>query len=193
MEEKTIVFADTENEETEEVSLTQDCYEWLHTFIVAIALVVLVLTFVFRLVDVDGDSMRDTLHDKDRLIVTNFLYTPDNGDIVVISHGQNLNKPIIKRVIATEGQSLNINFQTGEVSVNGEVLDEPYIKDPTTRQGDAEIPKVVPEGMVFVMGDNRNHSTDSRFSTVGLIPVTDIIGKAQFRVSPFNSFGKIYQ
>ncbi len=190
MEEKTIV---SDNTGTEEISLTQSCYEWLHTFMIAITLVVLVLTFVFRLVDVDGDSMRDTLHDKDRLIVTNFLYTPDNGDIVVISHGQNLNKPIIKRVIATEGQSLKINFQTGEVSVNGAVIDEPYIKALTTKQGDAEIPDVVPEGMVFVMGDNRNHSTDSRFSAVGLIPVTNIIGKAQYRVSPLNSFGSVYQ
>lgn len=137
--------------------------------------------------------MMDTLHDKDRLIVTNFLYKPDNGDIVVISHGQNLNKPIIKRVIATEGQSLKIDFQKGIVSVNGAVIDEPYIKALTTKQGDAEIPEVIPEGMVFVMGDNRNHSTDSRFSTVGLIPVTNIIGKAQFRISPFSSFGKIYQ
>ena len=192
MEEKTIIPADTQEEE-EEVTLTQSCYEWLHTFIIAIALVVLILTFVFRLVDVDGESMMDTLRDKDRLIVTNFLYQPDNGDIVVISHGQNLNKPIIKRVIATEGQSLKIDFQKGIVSVNGAVIDEPYIKALTTKQGDAEIPEVIPEGMVFVMGDNRNHSTDSRFSTVGLIPVTNIIGKAQFRVSPFNSFGKIYQ
>ncbi len=192
MEEKTIIPADTQEEE-EEVTLTQSCYEWLHTFIIAIALVVLILTFVFRLVDVDGESMMDTLRDKDRLIVTNFLYQPENGDIVVISHGQNLNKPIIKRVIATEGQSLKIDFQKGIVSVNGAVIDEPYIKALTTKQGDAEIPEVIPEGMVFVMGDNRNHSTDSRFSTVGLIPVTNIIGKAQFRVSPFNSFGKIYQ
>ncbi|MBQ7521572.1 MAG: signal peptidase I [Clostridia bacterium] len=191
MEEKTII--PTDRQEEEEVTITQSCYEWLHTFIIAIALVVLVLTFIFRLVDVDGESMMDTLHDKDRLIVTNFLYKPDNGDIVVISHGQNLNKPIIKRVIATEGQSLKIDFQKGIVSVNGAVIDEPYIKALTTKQGDAEIPEVIPEGMVFVMGDNRNHSTDSRFSAVGLIPVTNIIGKAQFRISPFSSFGKIYQ
>ena len=90
-------------------------------------------------------------------------------------------------------KSYKINFQTGEVSVNGAVIDEPYIKALTTKQGDAEIPDVVPEGMVFVMGDNRNHSTDSRFSAVGLIPVTNIIGKAQYRVSPLNSFGSVYQ
>ena len=177
----------------EEITITQSCYEWLHTFVVAITFVVLILTFIFRLVDVDGESMMDTLHDADRLVVTNFLYKPDNGDIVVISHGQNLYKPIIKRVIATEGQSLKIDFQKGEVSVNGAVIDEPYIKALTTRQGDGEIPSVIPEGMVFVMGDNRNHSTDSRFSSVGLIPESNIIGKAQFCLWPFDRFGKIYQ
>ncbi|MBQ2444392.1 MAG: signal peptidase I [Clostridia bacterium] len=176
-----------ENDNTEEeVSLTQSCYEWLHTLIISVTLVVLVLTFFFRLVDVDGRSMMDTLHDKDRVVVTNFCYTPDNGDIVVISQGQNLYKPIIKRVIATEGQTLNINFNTGEVSVNGVVLDEPYIKDPTKKQGDAEIPSVIPKGMVFVMGDNRDHSTDSRFSEVGLIPVYNIIGQARIIISPLD-------
>ena len=172
--------------DNEEISLTQSCYEWLHTLIISVTLVVLVLTFFFRLVDVDGKSMMDTLHDKDRVIVTNFCYTPDNGDIVVISQGQHLQKPIIKRVIATEGQSLNIDFSTGEVSVNGVVIDEPYIKDPTKQQGDAEIPKVIPKGMVFVMCDNRDHSTDSRFSEVGLIPVYNIIGQARLIISPFD-------
>ncbi|MEE0858401.1 MAG: signal peptidase I [Acutalibacteraceae bacterium] len=179
----------TQNKDAEEsVSLTESCYEFLHTLIVAIAVVVLLLTFVFRLVDVDGQSMMDTLHDKDRVVVTNFCYTPQDGDVVVISHGQNLNKPIIKRVIATEGQSLQIDFETGEVAVDGVVIDEPYIKDLTTRQGDAEIPEVIPEGKVFVMGDNRNHSTDSRFTDVGLIDEKDIIGKAQFIFYPFDRF-----
>lgn len=193
MEDKSVADKKTADKKTEEVSLTQNGYEWLYTFITAIATVVLVLTFVFRVVSVDGSSMNNTLYDKDKLLVTNFLYTPDNGDIVVISHGQNLNKPLIKRVIATEGQTLKIDFQKGEVSVNGGIIDEPYIKDPTTKQGDAEIPKVIPEGMVFVMGDNRHNSKDSRFTDVGLIPVTDIVGKAQLRIFPFSSFGTLYQ
>lgn len=167
-------------------SVTESCYEWLHTLILAFSVVMLLLTFVFRLVNVDGQSMMDTLYDLDKVIVTNFCYTPECGDVVVISHGQNLNKPIIKRVIATEGQSLSIDFNTGEVVVDGAVLDEPYIKDLTVRQGDAEIPEVIPEGMIFVMGDNRNHSTDSRFTAVGLINEDDIIGKAQFVLYPFN-------
>lgn len=175
-----------EEEKEEVVSVTQSCFELLHAMIMALIVVVLLLTFVFRLVDVDGESMMDTLHDKDRVIATNLCYKPQNKDVVVISHGQNLDRPIIKRVIATEGQSLHIDFNTGEVSVNGVVIDEPYIKDLTTRQGDAEIPEVVPEGMVFVMGDNRNHSTDSRFQAVGLIKESDIIGKAQFVIFPFD-------
>lgn len=172
--------------ETASSAVTQSCYEWLHTLILAITVVMLLLTFVFRLVDVDGQSMMDTLFDKDKVVVTNLCYTPECGDVVVISHGQNLNKPIIKRVIATEGQSLSIDFNTGEVVVDGAVLDEPYIKDLTVKQGDAEIPEVIPDGMVFVMGDNRNHSTDSRFTAVGLINEDDIIGKAQFIVYPFD-------
>ena len=172
-------------------SLTQSCYEWLHSLIFAFSVVMILLTFVFRLVDVDGQSMMDTLFNEDRVFVTNLCYTPECGDVVVISHGQNLNKPIIKRVIATEGQSLSIDFNTGDVVVDGAVLDEPYIKDLTVKQGDAEIPEVIPEGMVFVMGDNRNHSTDSRFTAVGLINEDDIVGKAQYIVYPFDRFKKL--
>lgn len=167
-------------------SLKESCYEIMHTLIFAFIVVILVMTFFFRMVDVDGESMMDTLHDRDRVIVTNFCYTPKDGDVVVISHGQNLNKPIIKRVIATDGESLNIDFKTGTVTVNNVVIDEPYIKDLTTKQGDAEIPSVIPKGMVFVMGDNRNHSTDSRFTTVGLISEKDIIGKAPIVIFPFD-------
>ncbi|MDY2856686.1 MAG: signal peptidase I, partial [Oscillospiraceae bacterium] len=90
------------------------------------------------------------------------------------------------RVIATEGESLSIDFKTGTVTVNNVVIDEPYIKDLTTKQGDAEIPSVIPKGMVFVMGDNRNHSTDSRFTAVGLIDEKDIIGAAPFVIFPFD-------
>ena len=100
-------------------SVTESCYEWLHTLILAFSVVMLLLTFVFRLVNVDGQSMMDTLFDKDKVIVTNFLYTPKSGDVVVISHGQQLYEPIIKRVIATEGQSLSIDFAKGTVAVDG--------------------------------------------------------------------------
>ena len=167
------------------------CFEWLETFIQAIIIVVMLMTFAFRVVMVDGDSMRETLHHQDRLIVMRWDYTPQNGDIVVISQGEHVDHPIIKRVIATEGQSLEIDYAKGTVTVDGKVLDEPYIKEPMWRQGDAEIPKVIPKGYYFVMGDNRNNSDDSRVKRIGLIPKEHIVGKASFRVYPFNAVGPL--
>ena len=121
------------------------------------------------------------------------MYTPQYGDIVVISHGENYNEPIIKRVIATEGQALSINYETGEVSVDGVILDEDYIKGMTIElKHPLDIPERIPEGYVFVMGDNRQGSLDSRSVDIGLIPVENIIGKAEFRIFPLNSIGSIY-
>ena len=165
------------------------CFEWLETFVQAIIIVVMLMTFAFRVVTVDGDSMRETLHNQDRLIVMRWDYTPKNGDIVVISQGRFVDKPIIKRVIATEGQSLEIDYSAGTVTVDGKVLNETYIKEPMWRQGNADIPKVIPKGYYFVMGDNRNNSADSRFTEVGLIPREHIVGKASFRVFPLNAIG----
>ncbi len=166
-------------------------FDWAQCILVAVVAVVVVLTFFFRMVNVDGDSMLDTLTNSDKVIVSDLFYEPDDGDIVVISHGQEYSQPIIKRVIATEGQTLDINFDTGDVVVDGVVLQEDYIIGETV-QGNAEIPSVIPEGYVFVMGDNRSVSLDSRFTEIGLVPVTDIIGKAQFVVFPFNDFGYLY-
>lgn len=190
---------DESSEKPEEVvkvavstSKVSNClFDWAQCILVAVVAVVIVLTFFFRMVNVDGDSMVDTLTNADKVIVTDLFYEPDNGDIVVISHGQEYAQPIIKRVIATEGQTLDINFETGEVIVEGVVLQEDYISSETV-QGNAEIPAIIPEGYVFVMGDNRAISLDSRFQQIGLVPVTDIIGKAQFVVFPFNDFGYLY-
>lgn len=165
---------------------TASLYEWVHSLVFAVAVVVILLTFFVRLVDVSGTSMKQTLQNNDKVIVTNFFYTPKQGDIVVISHGAEYSEPIIKRVIATEGQSLDIDFKTESVIVDGKELDESYIQG-HTHQEDGEIPKVIPEGKVFVMGDNRGVSMDSRSKAIGLIDVKDIIGKAQFVVFPFNS------
>lgn len=165
-------------------------YDWVQCILIAFIAVVVLLTFVFRMINVDGDSMMNTLIDLDKVIVSELFYTPENGDVVVISHGAQYQKPIIKRVIATEGQTLDINFETGEVIVEGIVLDESYAVG-TTKKGNIDIPKVIPEGKVFVMGDNREVSLDSRYEEIGLINVTDIIGKAEFVVFPFNHLGFI--
>ena len=172
-------------------SFSKSCFEWMQAIISAVIIVVLILTYAFRMVEVSGSSMEDTLLSEDRVVVTSLFYTPQPGDIVVISHGEVYDKPIIKRVIATEGQSLQIDFNAGKVIVDGVELDEPYIKNPTTNRGDLEIPSVIPKGKVFVLGDNRAVSQDSRYRVIGLIPVENIIGKAQFIVFPFDRMGKL--
>ena len=169
-------------------------YDWIRCIIFAIAIVVIVLTFVFRLVDVEGTSMCDTLQTKDKVIVTNLLYTPRDNDIVVISHGAEYKKPIIKRVIATEGQTLELDYENEKIIVDGIEIDEPYVKESTFsgNYGNLTPPEVIPEGKIFVLGDNRRISLDSRSSEIGLIDVRDVIGKAQFIAFPFDHFGYLY-
>lgn len=169
-------------------------FEWVQPLLVALVVVTMLLTFVFRQVTVSGNSMYDTLKNGDRLIITNMFYEPQVGDIVVISHGQNYDAALIKRVIALEGQTLSIDFETGDVVVDGVLLNEKYITGKTIEdpRSPLQVPSVVPEGYVYVMGDNREHSSDSRNSNIGLIKKSDIVGKAQFRIFPFDSFGSIY-
>jgi signal peptidase I len=177
-------------------------YDWIKCVIWAIAIVVVCLTFVFRLVEVDGESMLDTLQNADKVVVTNLFYEPHNSDIIVISHATNYDKPIIKRVIATEGQVVRLDYDNEKIYVDGTELTEPYIRE-TTFSGngnkddiylptDAEGNFKIPEGKLFVLGDNRKVSLDSRSPKIGLIDVNDVIGKAQFVVFPFNRFGNVY-
>lgn len=177
----------------EEASFTDNIFDVVRTVAFALILVAVLLTFVFRLISVDGHSMMDTLYDKDKVIVTNFMYAPENGDVVVISHGAEYQTPLIKRVIATEGQTVRVDAEKGQVIVDNVILDEPYIKELVTTAGQAENTITVPKNMVFVMGDNRNHSMDSRDPKIGLINVDDIIGKAQYVLFPFDRFKNIYE
>ena len=166
-------------------------YYLVHSIIIAVVVIILLLTFFFRIVNVDGRSMMNTLLDGDKVIVTNFMYEPKNNDIVVISHAEEYDKPIIKRVIATEGQSLKIDFENERVYVDGTLLDEPYVSS-ELKEGNTKIPEVIPEGKVFVMGDNRLDSLDSRYSEIGLIDEDNIIGKAQFVVLPLTRIQYLY-
>ena len=172
-------------------------FDWAVTIFTAIAVILLLMTFVIRQVRVDGPSMQDTLHDNDRLIVYSFMYTPADGDIVIATHGDldfpgGYNEPIVKRVIATEGQTIDIDFETGVVTVDGIVQEEDYIKGITTRtRNTQDFPLTVPKGYAFVMGDNRQNSLDSRSREVGLIPRENIMGKAIFRIFPFDKVGTV--
>lgn len=179
------------NKFKEKKSVGNEILEWLESIAISIFIVILVFTFVFRIVIVDGSSMFPTLEDGQRLVISHLFYTPKQGDIVVVN-SKGLNKTIIKRVIATEGQTVDINFDKHTVTVDGKTLDEPYINEPTIRNdGGNTYPLVVPKNTIFVMGDNRNNSTDSRNSLVGFIPIDDVLGKAILRIYPFDRFGRI--
>ncbi len=172
-------------------SLLADIYDWLETVVIAVSVVAVVFSFVFRIVNVDGDSMNNTLVDSDKLLISDVFYEPEVGDIVIISRSgaydvQQDKDPLIKRVIATEGQTVDINFETGNVYVDGNLLQENYIKEPTFLKADVDFPVTVTENCVFVLGDNRNDSKDSRFSEIGMVPTDRIIGKALVRVYPFS-------
>lgn len=166
-------------------SLLKSAYEYTEMIIWSLLFIVLLFTFIVRVVQVSGHSMDDTLHDSEMLVAFNW-FIPQDGDIVAIAHTQGLSVPIIKRVIATEGQTVNINFENGDVTVDGKLLKEDYIRERTAVKGDVAFPVTVPKGQVFVMGDNRNHSEDSRFSDVGMVDNRYIFGKVIFRLFPFN-------
>lgn len=173
-------------------SLMSGLFDWASAFLFALIVVVMLMTFCFRLVDVDGSSMLETLQDGNKVIVTGLNYEPKAGDIVVISHGAELDKALVKRVIAVGGQTVDINSITGEVLVDGTALEESaYTNGKTVADGDSEFPMYVEEGTVFVLGDNRPISKDSRYTDVGLIDVNNIIGKVGFRIYPLDEFGKV--
>lgn len=191
MDELNDELINSENVENPASEFSATCFDWLESLTQALVLVVIIMAFFLRPVSVIGTSMLNTLHDADKVIVLKYGYVPKNGDVVVISPVNNLDEAIIKRVIATEGQTLSIDFTDGSVTVDGKKLDEPYIRERMWVQGDGEIPKVIPKGYSFVMGDNRNGSLDSRFKEVGLIPNEKIIGRASFVIFPFNRMGVI--
>ena len=177
-----------------------EVYEWAESICISLAVVLFIFSFCFKTVEVWGPSMEDTLQGRDtagisdipgdRLLISNLFYTPEYGDIVVIGTETD-EGAIIKRVIATEGQQVNIDFSTGEVFVDGEILEEPYIKNPTLVKGDVDYPVTVPEDCVFVLGDNRMVSLDSRYSSIGMVNTDTIMGKVILRIYPFDQFGTV--
>ena len=176
----------TEEETKQREIPGRDLYEWTQALVGSVLAVVLVFTFLIRLIGVDGHSMVPTLQNGDRLLVLSSLLDHDYeyGDIVVLREESFLEEPIVKRVIATEGQTVDIDFEAGIVYVDGEALDETYINEPTYMEEGTEFPLTVPEGCIFVMGDNRNHSSDSRDSRLGTVDTRCVLGKAVFLAFP---------
>ena len=168
-------------------------YDWAETISQSLIIVIFVLTFVFRLFTVKGNSMLDTLHSGDKVLVWKYNYTPTKGDVVTVKKFGKLDESIVKRVIATEGDTLSIDFGSGSVYVNGKKLNETYIREPMERRGnELETPSVVPAGTCFLMGDNRNHSDDSRSPYIGgPVKNSDIIGPVKFIYFPFHHIGPV--
>lgn len=159
-------------------------FDWVQSVVMALLVCVLLFTFAVRIIRVQGSSMLGTLHEGDRLIVSNLLYSPEQGDIIVLRKQTFSEYPIVKRVIATEGQTVDIDFDRGVVKVDGKELSEDYVLEPINKRIDYTEPVVVPDGCVYVLGDNRNASTDSRDDRIGCVDVRYIMGKAHFILLP---------
>ena len=169
----------------------QGAFEWYEALISAALVLVLIFSFFFRIIQVDGESMVPTLQNGEKLIVWGAGYEPQRGDVVIVDSYTSYGRPLVKRVIAKGGDTVSIDYSTGTVEVNGEVLQEDYIAEPTYLGYDVQFPYTVPEGKLFLMGDNRNESLDSRSSYVGAIDERDILGKVLVCFMPFTDFGVV--
>ena len=160
---------------------------YLHDLIYMLAALMIAFLLLFRMVVVSGPSMYSTLWDGDWLLVLSnaFYHNPEKGDIIIASKDSyNAGEPIVKRVIATEGQKVDIDFVAGIVYVNDQALEEDYTYTMTNIEEGMEFPLIVSEGCVFAMGDNRNCSRDSRYPHIGLIDKREILGRAVFLIYP---------
>lgn len=184
--------------ETRAQSFRLGVYSWLQPLVLALAVLILLSIFVGRIIGVDGRSMLPTLHNRDMLVLQSLGYKPAQGDIVVLTQRSFSDKPIVKRVIATGGQTVDVDYDANTVTITDQdgssrVLDEPYLGEPMRRPISLSNTHIeVPEGSICVFGDNRNNSTDSRFPSVGTVDERCVIGRAVLILLPFQRFGVIH-
>jgi len=186
------------NEKISDNKFVKESIEWMESIVLSVFVIVIIFTFAIRFVGVSGTSMLNTFQNGDRLIIQKIGYTPKAGDVVVLSRSYlpmdnpDSTEPIIKRIIAVGGQTVEIRSETGEVYVDGELLQEDYIVGKTVVSANGSMAESyvvkVPEDHLFVMGDNREVSKDSRNPAVGTINKNYVLGKAILRVFPLESF-----
>lgn len=177
--------------QTEKKDPARDLFEWYDALVFALAAIVLIFLLFARVITVSGRSMEPTLYGGEHVLVQSMLYEPRRGDIVVVDGYSAYGTPIVKRIIGLGGDTIDIDFSAGVVTRNGQVLDETYISAPTTLQLDVQFPVTVPEGKVFVLGDNRPNSKDSRSSEIGFPDERDILGRVLWRITPLTKFGAV--
>lgn len=193
-------------EQEQQEGWRQSLFEWLELLAVVLVIIVTLFTFVVSIVGVDGSSMYPTLHNRDLMLVQRIAYTPQQGDVIVLRKDNTFdNQALVKRVIATGGQTVYIDYDANSITVDGQTLDEPYLNyefdplygsDYMADRVDLDPQYVnqeftVPEGCVFVCGDNRNHSSDSRVAQLGMVDQCYVIGRVLMVFFPFADFGLV--
>lgn len=200
--EETIMTPEPVETEPRKTNWKKEVLEWVASILIAVVLALTIREYVFTLVKVQGASMEPTLSNSDRLYVNRFFYTPEKGDVIIFEPASAPGHPYVKRIIATEGDTVYIDFTTGDVYINDVLIREPYIKEKTKKKGmyiinqektvgySRENPIVIKPDHYFVMGDNRNNSKDSR--ELGQIPKEEIMGGAVFRFWPLDEIGSVH-
>ena len=193
-----VALDETKEEESKEEAKEEksgDSFDWVRLIVFAFVFVFIIMSFFIRIGRVDGSSMYPTFQEAQPVLISNLFYTPKTGDIVVVQQSnletRAIDYPIVKRVIATSNQTVEIDFDNWTVKVDGVLLEEDYVNriaGSMKRLDMKENTFTVPEGYIFIMGDNRNGSTDSRYSKIGYIRESEIIGKAVLRIIPFTIF-----